>query len=199
MASSINLSYNGTSFKVKFKGDTQEYNFETKLLGRHNIYNILDALAVAYDLKVPIPKMQMAVKSLVPTEHRLNLIKYKDMFLIDDAFNSNPTGSKMALEVLNMMPGKKIIVTPGMIELGPHQYDLNYKFGEYIANVCDEVILIGEHQTKPIYEGLISRNYSKKHIFILNDVKEAFVLMEKLKDNETYVLLENDLPDLFNE
>ncbi len=198
-ASSINLSYNGTSFKVRFKGDTHEYNFETKLLGRHNIYNILDALAVAYDLKVPIPKMQMAVKSLVPTEHRLNLIKYKDMFLIDDAFNSNPTGSKMALEVLNMMPGKKIIVTPGMIELGPHQYDLNYKFGEYISSVCDEVILIGEHQTKPIYEGLISKNYSKKHIFILNDVKEAFVLMEKLKDNETYVLLENDLPDLFNE
>ncbi len=198
-ASSINLSYNGTSFKVKFKGDEKEYQFETKLLGRHNIYNILDSLAVAYDLKVPIPKMQMAVKSLVPTEHRLNLIKYKDMFLIDDAFNSNPTGSKMALEVLNMMPGKKIIVTPGMIELGPHQYDLNYKFGEYIADVCDEVILIGEHQTKPIYEGLISNNYSKEHIFILNDVKDAFVLMEKLKSNETYILLENDLPDLFNE
>lgn len=195
----IKLSNSGTTFMVKFKDDKNLYEFSTKLLGRHNIYNILDGLALGYELNIPIPKMQAAVKTLAPTEHRLELKKYKDMYLIDDAFNSNPTGSKMALEVLNLMPGKKIIVTPGMIELGSSQYELNYKFGEYIAPVCDDVILIGEHQTKPIYDGLIAKKYAKEHIYILNDVKEAFILMEKLKGNDTYVLLENDLPDLFNE
>ena len=195
----IKLSHSGTTFKVKFKGDKNEYDFETKLLGQHNIYNILDGLALGYELKISIPKMQAAVKSLIPTEHRLELKKYKDMYLIDDAFNSNPTGSKMALEVLKLMPGKKIIVTPGMIELGTNQYELNYKFGEYIASTCDEVILVGEKQTKPIYDGLMNKKYSKKHIYVLNDVKESFILIERLKEKDTYVLLENDLPDLFNE
>lgn len=105
----------------------------------------------------------------------------------------------MALEVLNLMKGKKIIVTPGMIELGTEQYNINKKFGEYISEVCDEVILVGEEQTKPIYDGLIEKKYDKKKIHILNDVKKAFPLMQKLSDEKTFVLLENDLPDIFNE
>ena len=89
-----------------------------------------------------------------------------------------------------------------MIELGKEQYNLNYKFGQYISEVCDYVILIGEKQTKPIYDALKDKNYDDKKIFILNDVREAFPLMNKLSSKEektTYVLLENDLPDLFNE
>ena len=104
----------------------------------------------------------------------------------------------MALDVLNLMPGKKIIVTPGMIELGSIEYEENKKFGSHIAEVCDEVILIGKDQTKAIYDGLKSKNYDEKHIHILDDVIEAFPLVQKLKEKETYVLLENDLPDLFN-
>jgi len=95
------------------------------------------------------------------------------------------------------MNGKKIIVTPGMIELGPKEYEYNFKFGEYISEVCDEVILIGEKQTKPIYDGLINKNYDKKKIHILNDVKLAFPLIRELKGD--YILLENDLPDIFSE
>ena len=98
-----------------------------------------------------------------------------------------------------MMPGMKIIVTPGMIELGKEQYNLNKKFGTYIADNVDYVILVGKEQTKPIYDGLMSKNFDEKKVFVLNDVKEAFPLMKKLSDGETYVLLENDLPDLFNE
>ena len=105
----------------------------------------------------------------------------------------------LALEVLDLMKGKKIIVTPGMIELGEEQYNINKQFGENISEVCDEVILIGEEQTKPIYDGLIEKKYDKKHIHILNDVKKAFPLMQQLSGKETYVLLENDLPDIFNE
>lgn len=119
--------------------------------------------------------------------------------IIDDAYNSNPVGSKMAIDVLNLMPGKKIIVTPGMIELGSEQYNLNFEFGKNIAKVCDEVILIGKEQTKPIYDGLIQEKFNTKHIHILNDVKEAFPLINSLADKETYALLENDLPDIFNE
>ena len=105
----------------------------------------------------------------------------------------------MAVDVLKMMKGKRIIVTPGMIELGDEQYSSNFEFGRQIAGCADEVILVGEEQTKPIYEGLMNKKYDKKRVHILNDVKKAFPLMQTLSDNETYVLLENDLPDIFNE
>ena len=103
----------------------------------------------------------------------------------------------MALDILNLMPGKKIVVTPGMIELGSIEYEENKKFGEHIADVCDEVILVRSEQAKAIYDGLKEKKYNEENIHILDDVIEAFPLIQKLKDDETYVLLENDLPDIF--
>ena len=198
-ATNIKLSGKGTTFDCIFKGDKKKYTFNTKLLGKHNVYNILAGILLGKELGLTIEELQRGVSSVKTIEHRLELKKYGHINIIDDAYNSNPVGSKMAVEVLGLMDGLKIIVTPGMIELGTKQYELNHKFGEYISKVCDYVILIGEKQTKPIYNGLIDNNYDKKKIFVLNDVRDAFPLMNRLADNNTYVLLENDLPDLFNE
>lgn len=198
-AKDLELSHKGTKFKVKFRGDDKEYPFETKLLGRNNIYNILAGIVLGRELKISIKDLQKAVKRVAPIEHRLSMTKYYDINIIDDAYNSNPMGCKMALEVLNMMPGKHIIVTPGMIEVGTKEDEVNKEFGRQIADNTDEVILIGEEKTKPIYEGLMEKKFPKNKIHVLNDVMDAFPLMMKLKDNETYVLLENDLPDSFNE
>lgn len=198
-ATDIELSHKGTKFNVIFKGDKKKYPFETKLLGQANVYNILAGIALGKELGITISQLQVGVKKVNAIEHRLELKKYTDIFIIDDAYNSNPVGSKMAVDVLGMMPGKKIIVTPGMIELGEQEYELNKKFGEHIAEVCDEVILVGEAQTKPIYDGLIAKKFKKANIHIINDVKLAFPMMHRLKDKDTYVLLENDLPDIFNE
>ena len=201
-ATNIKLSGKGTSFECVFKGDINKYKFSTKLLGKHNVYNILSGILLGYELGLSIPELQRGVSSVKTIEHRLELKKLGHINIIDDAYNSNPVGSRRAVEVLGLMDGVKIIVTPGMIELGTEQYNLNYKFGEYISEVCDYVILVGEKQTKPIYDALIKKEYDKKKIFILNDVREAFPLMNRLAGKEeksTYVLLENDLPDLFNE
>ena len=199
MATNIKQTSKGMTFDCIFKGDKNKYKFETRLLGKANIYNILAGIALGHYFGIEINQLVLGVKKVKSIEHRLELKKYGDINIIDDAYNSNPIGSKMAVEVLGLMPGKKIIVTPGMIELGDKQYELNMKFGEYISEVCDEVILVGESQTKPIYDGLMNKKYDKKHIHIINDVKIAFKLMQELKGKETYVLLENDLPDIFNE
>lgn len=198
-ATNIKLSGSGTSFDVTFKGSKKVYPFTTRLLGKHNIYNILASIALGHELGLTVSQLQTGVKKVNSIEHRLELKKVGTLNIIDDAYNSNPVGSKMALEVLDLMPGKKIIITPGMIELGEKQYELNMKFGQYISEVCDEVILVGPEQTKPIYDGLLSKKYSEKKIHVINDVKEGFVLMHRLAQDETYILIENDLPDLFNE
>lgn len=197
LASNIKMSNEGLVFDVLI--NKKKYKFETILLGRHNIYNILGSIALGLELGIEVDKLQKAVKKLKPIEHRLELKEQNGIYIIDDAYNSNPIGSASAVEVLSMMPGKKIIVTPGMIELGEKQYELNKEFGRQIATVCDEVILVGEKQTKPIMDGIREKNYDMNKVYIINNVKEAYILLNKLKDGPTYALFENDLLDTFNE
>ena len=200
-AKDINIMADGMHFNIYFKDDDKEYEFYTRMLGFENIYNILDAVAFGKYKGLTIKELQYGVRMLKPIPHRLELKRINDKkVIIDDAYNSNPTGSKMALEVLGKMDGTKIIVTPGMIELGKDEYELNKKFGEYISEVCDYVILVGKKQTKPIYDGLMSNNFDEKKLFIINDVKEAFKLVDDIEsDKIKYILLENDCPDIFNE
>lgn len=198
-ATNISLSPSGTKFDCYFKGDNKPYPFETKLLGYNNVYNILAGIALGREFGMSIEQLKAGVAKVKPVEHRLELKKNGDITIIDDAYNSNPTGAKMALDVLKLMPGKHIVVTPGMIELGSEEYEKNKEFGNQIAESADEVILVGAEKTKPILEGLKEKGYDENKIHIINDVLKAFPLIQKLKENETYVLLENDLPDIFNE
>ena len=199
-ASNIKCSNKGTSFDVTFKGDKKKYRFETKLLGQHNVYNILAAIACGKEFGIDIDDLIQAVAGVRPVEHRLELKKLGDFYMIDDAYNSNPVGAKRAVEVLNMMPGLKVVVTPGMIELGEKEDEYNKAFGEQIAEVADYAILIGEKKTLPIKEGLLNKKFDKDKIIVFNDVREAYPFIGELALNkEVYALFENDLPDTYNE
>lgn len=199
-ASNIKCSGSGTAFDVVFKNDDKKYKFETKLLGRHNVYNILAAIALGYEFGISVKDLQLGVKKVRPIEHRLELKRLGNFYQIDDAYNSNPVGAKSALEVLNMMDGDKVVVTPGMVELGDKEEQLNKIFGEQIADVADKVILIGENRTKPIYNGLIAKGFKEKNIYVSNDVREAYTILNNLKGKkEMYALFENDLPDTYTE
>lgn len=106
----------------------------------------------------------------------------------------------MALDVLKQFEGnKKIIITPGMIELGDQAYALNKKFGEYIADACDFVILVGKLQTKPIQDGLSEKHYPQNKLYIASNIKDGFRKMNEIIALGDVVLIENDLPDTFNE
>ena len=200
IAKNIKMDSNGTTFDVYFKDEKLTHSFNTRLLGKNNIYNILSGIAFSkYIMNMSLEEIELGVKRIKPIEHRLEIKKYGDMTIIDDAYNSNPTGSKMALDVLKLMDGFKVVVTPGMIELGDLLYSLNKKFGEYISEVADYVILVGRKQTKPILDGLKEKNYSEKNISVVNDVREYINIVRKLNRKNTYILLENDLPDIYNE
>lgn len=199
-ATNIHCSNNGSSFDCFVKEENQSYTFTTKLLGNHNIYNVLAGIALAREFGMSMEEIKTGVRKIKPIEHRLEIKPIGSIYMIDDAYNSNPVGAKRAVEVLDMMPGTKVVVTPGMIELGVKEKEYNKIFGMQIANVADYVILIGEKRTQPIYQGLMESDYSKEKIYILNDVKESFPLLAKLKGKEDlYALYENDLPDSYNE
>lgn len=196
----IKCSSKGTSFSVVFKGDDKKYPFETRLLGDHNVYNILAGIAFGHEFDISISELQQAVKGVKPVEHRLELKKLGNFYQIDDAYNSNPVGAENAVKVLGMMPGVKVVVTPGMIELGEKEDYYNKQFGEQIAKVADYVVLVGEHKTKPIREGLLSKGFEKDKILVINDVRDAYSFIGNLASkDEVYALFENDLPDTYNE
>ena len=200
-AINIKCDGKGTSFDVKFRKDPNLYHFETKLLGTHNVYNILAAIACGREFNIDVDSLILAVNGVKPIEHRLQLKRINNFYMIDDAYNSNPIGASNALKVLKMMDGIKIVVTPGMIELGDKEYELNKEFGMEIAKVADYAILIGEKRTEAIKEGLVESEFDKEKIIVFNDVREAFPFINELVtvEEEVYALFENDLPDTYNE
>lgn len=195
-AKDIVYSKNGSKFTVNING--KDYKFTTDLLGQHNITNILIGIAIALQMNVDIKKIVKNVKNVRQVEHRLQVKKINDYTFIDDAFNSNPVGSKMAVDVLSMMPGKRVIVTPGMIDLGEKQDKINKDFGKYMLDKLDYVLLVGEKQSKPIYDGLKEVGFDLSHVLVFDNVKQAFEYVYKNFSTRDTILLENDLPDAFN-
>lgn len=171
--------------------------YKTELIGRHNVINIAGAIAVSHSMGIPLEALVPAVRRLESVPHRLQLINKGDYSVIDDAYNSNPAGAKAALETLSMTDGMKILVTPGMIELGDRQYELNREFGVRAAKVCDFVALVGIEQTKPIFDGLKEAGYPEEKIFRAESLNEAMNKVYSLTSGgkRKIILLENDLPD----
>jgi len=197
-ATEIKLTRRGMTFVVIYEG--KSYDFETKLLGYHNINNILSGVLLGFKMGMTYEEVYMGVRSIETVEHRLELSRRGIYTLIDDAYNSNPEGAKMAIDVLKAIDGNhKIIITPGMIELGDVEYDANYNFGKQMAEVCDYVILVGKKQTAPIQKGLEDQQYPSEKCTIVTDIFEAYAHLNKIVSSDDVVLIENDLPDDYNE
>ena len=196
LAYDISATDKGVSFKMRDVKD-EEFTFNTKVLGKHNIVNISGCIAVANKLGISMKTLVQRVKLIEGVEHRQQLITSGSDLIIDDAYNSNPSGAASALETLSMFDGEKILITPGMIELGDKQYDYNFEFGKQAAKVCNYIVLVGKKQTKPIYDGIMAMKFSKDKLQIVEDVKEGIKIARNLKTGKKrrIILLENDLPD----
>ncbi|MDZ7805998.1 MAG: Mur ligase family protein [Gracilimonas sp.] len=198
-ASEISYNTSGMSFKVSIENETE--SFRTKLLGAHNAQNLLLAVGVGHYFGLRLKTMAIAARKIEPIEHRLELKQNGELTIIDDAFNSNPVGAKNAVEILGQFDsGKRIIITPGMIELGDIEEEENYKFGQSIGNAnLDLVILVGEERAKPILEGIRSDNSASLNVRVVNSLFEANELIRKVAQPGDVILYENDLPDVYNE
>ena len=139
----------------------------------------------------------MGAKYIRPVPHRLELKQNSNgSIIIDDAYNSNNRGAKMALEVLKSFEHRKrILITPGIVELGDKMTEINQELGRNAAESCDFIILVGANQAVPIYNGIKEKNYPESQIFIAKNLQEALAKMNEIITSDSVVLLENDLPD----
>lgn len=194
----IRYSSSGTDFTVVAK-DKEDLNLHTSLVGECNISNLMAAVVIARALGVPDNKIKYAVERIEQVEHRLNLKRTPGgIVIIDDAFNSNPVGSGMALDVLSgMTAGKRIVITPGMIELGERTYELNKDFGTKIASCADVAIIVGHYNREAIVDGLKEGGMDDKKYHQVDSFTEAQKLLGSIVASGDTVLYENDLPDTF--
>ena len=170
---------------------------KTKLLGELNILNIVGAVAIADSLGMTADEIKVGAKYLRPVPHRLQLKQNPNgSIIIDDAYNSNVKGASMALDVLRSFEKKqRVLITPGIVELGDKTEEINREFGRKAAECADYVILVGKEQTKPIFTGLKDRHYPENQTYIAENLNDALMQMNKITGSNTVILLENDLPD----
>jgi len=195
----VTVSPQGSAFTLLIRGKGS-IACHTRLLGEHNIQNILLGAAVGDSLGLTMKQIANGIAKLNPIPCRLELIPSASGFtVINDAFNSNPVGSKAALNVLAQFPGRRIIVTPGMVELGAREDEYNREFGRNIAKAADIAIIVGKKRVQPILDGLAEAGFPKENLYRVDTLDASTALLRTLAHREDTVLYENDLPDQYQE
>ena len=189
------FSRKGSSFKIVIDGE--EFKAKTKILGSEMLNDIAVAAYMAYLLGVESEEIIEKISSLIPAPHRLQLIENPFCTIIDDSYNSNLLGAQQACECLKLFKGKKIVVSPGLVEQGDKQYELNYKLGKKIASCCDEFLIMNETNKIALTKGAIAGGMKKQNLHYAYSRKEQAEVLKKLQEKSSVVLFENDLPDNF--
>ena len=204
-ACDIATTAHGTSFTI-VGPDGLHLQLQTQLVGRCNISNITAAVIIALKLGVATAKITLAVRTLSQVEHRLSVRRLPGSYtILDDAYNSNPGGAEMALDVLADMAqdsrGRAIVVTPGMIELGERQEDLNHTFGTQIGRKADIALVVGQYNHNAIVKGIEetkdAENGKGTEVLAFDTFAQAQQYIVMHAGHGDVVLYENDLPDTF--
>ncbi len=197
-ATNLQLNSGGTSFVLTMHG--QECgSAHVGLLGRHNISNILAAALAAEECGMTPRDVIRSVAVLPQVEHRLQAVtSASGITYIDDAYNSNPVGASMALEVLAAFEGRKMLVTPGLVELGALEVEENAKLGRKAAGICDYVFLVGDSpRTRAIHDGLVEQGFDPGRSLFCDSLQHAKEKMGQIVSPGDVILFENDLPDVY--
>lgn len=199
LARDVQETLDGLSFDVVDTASGEERHFHAPVYGIHNVSNILLAAAAARQVGLSLAEIAMRVASLEPFEHRLQRkVQPSGIVILDDAYSANPVGARSALHVLSLHKnGRRILITPGMVELGPVQAEENRKLGEQAAQVATDIVLVGIEQTKPILEGIAARGFKKDRLHIFDTHAESVAWLQENGKRGDTVLFLNDLPDTY--
>ncbi len=192
----IKVAVEGTSFNLHWQDAV--FPVFVPLHGRPVLSNLLAAFTMACALGADAQYVAGAIRNIEPVSNRLEVRKYDGYVQINDAYNANPVGFSAALEVLEQLPGeRKILVTPGMIELGAQQESENEKAGQLAARVCELVFVVGTVNQEPLCRGLERGGMAKENIRCFAHRDLALSELNAGRKKGDVILLENDLPDLF--
>jgi UDP-N-acetylmuramoyl-tripeptide--D-alanyl-D-alanine ligase len=194
----IDAKIEGTTFTIHWQG--KAYPGFTKLLGAPMLSNLVGAFTMACALGKDPDYVIAAIYNVESANYRLNLRKNGDGFILDDSYNSNPVGFASALEVLEVLDGgRKILMTPGMVELGDLQAAENRQVALKAASICDLVLVIGDTNKEALKAGLAEGGLPAEKLmeFPNRDEALAWLTSKEHRQAKDLILIENDLPDLY--
>ena len=189
--SEVKADCTGTEFTLTLGGGTRRV--KTVLLGAHCADNIALCAQAAYAAGVGLDEIAAAISSLQFAEHRLQLLKSNGVNILDDGYNSNVLGAKAAIEVLRSFGGKKIAVTPGLVELGVLEESENEALGGELVGL-DYIILVGETLVRAIERGYIAAGGDAEKITVVPTLQSAQEVLKGIISSGDCVLFLNDLP-----
>ena len=189
-AKNIKSSIDGSTFDMVL--DKKMFHCQTKLLGKANIDNIVVASAMAYLLGESAYSIVSGIKKVNAIPHRLELIKTPTTTIIDDSYNSNFEGFCQALDILKSFSGRKIVVTPGVVELGKEQFFVNSSIAEKLCKVADVVVVMNKTNREAYEQGLAN---FKGETYFADSRQQQKELIKKIVKEGDVILFENDLPD----
>lgn len=186
----------GTSFVVVWRG--REYHGVTALYGEAALSNLVAAFTMACEVGAD-PEFALAViRNVEPVDNRLQKVKEGGVTYLRDAYNSNPVGFADACTVIRALTStRRIVVTPGIIELGSQQYAENVRAGVVAASTCDVAWVVGSTNRKALLEGLRRGGMKEDSIRVFDTRDAALESLSRVVQDGDAVLIENDLPDLY--
>ena len=182
----LQADLDGLRFAVTLGGERVELEVPG-ILGAFQATNILAASKVAHYYGVSIPEIRRAVRKLRPIEHRLQKIEAGGKIILDDGFNGNIEGMKEAIRLCSLHPGRKVIVTPGLVE---STEELNRELIEAINKVFDIVIVTGK-----LNAALFEKYLMVENKYILVDKSKLESLLGAQTKEGDIILFANDAPN----
>ena len=160
--------------------------------------NVACAVAAALEVGVPAQRIAERLAGLAPADHRLTVATGSTGFaIIDDTYNANPAGGAIALRALTHTVrdgAKRVVVTPGMVELGPRQFEANKEFATEASRQATHVIVVGHTNRAALLEGATK---GTAQVIAVETREQAVEWVRANLVAGDAVLYENDLPDHF--
>ncbi len=186
----------GLHIEVEIKGEV--ISIFAPIYGVQQAGNIALSIALAFELGYPLSTIKAALKTLGQTNHRQEVTLSKSgPSVIDDAYNSNPTGFMSALNTLDMLGtegGKRILITPGMVELGLEHNPKHLEVGRHASTRVDIALVVTPNRIPTFIEGLKEGN---AQIETFETQEKAETRAKSIAGTGDVILFENNLPDLF--
>jgi UDP-N-acetylmuramoyl-tripeptide--D-alanyl-D-alanine ligase len=179
------LGGDGSRFELVANGMRQSVS--SPLLGRHNIYNVLAALAVALNHDISMSEIASVLPNLEVADKRGQVLHFGNITVINDCYNSSPKALMAATETLSLMPGKRHIAIAGeMLELGSSAEQLHRECGRYMAEKKLDFLLGVRGLAKPMVEA--AREAGMQADFVATPEEAGHWLAREAHDGDTVLL-----------
>ena len=187
----------GLDIRIRWKDEV--YALEVPLFGLHHADNVALAFVCALTLGIDAETIGQALKTTPQIPHRLEVKKLGATTLIDDAYNSNPLGFRSALDLLYILGQKKrkILITPGMVELGATHDDVHRQIGRVAAHSCNVAIAVNSSRIPSFVQGFRDEAREDQILYEMDTFAQAQEWIQDNRQEGDVILLENDLPDVY--